>query len=1033
MKTLSPLRLLAYAVSVLSCIPMTMAQYDYINTKLCFWDVQRTGELHYADPSPEATAMRRYQDYPVSHATGTADISIPVGELPAGDATVWLGLSYHTGAIKRDEEPTDVGLGWSLTGLGIISRRINGYPDEWTGKNDIGGFHNSRSISFRLDPHSQDWKYMLGIMEGWYDTDYDLFSYSIPGYSGHFIIRNDTTWYGATMSVRSEIKQLPPTDLHIDFSSKKKYGLLKYIFYITTPNGIRYEFDQADIVSRTTTMSSVRLSYADPDYEAEAVWHPTFITDNKRRGDTLRITYRDGGTWTRGGNYTSTAQGYMIYCDQYDNSYRTKYSSYDNIVKIENTVSAYTRMIPARISGKSGSIGFSSSGKASVITLKNAEGDVIKTVTLDNYSSHGDGRRRLDGVTIRSGNQIIDSYRFTYNSSVNAPGSDIFGYSNGSGYRYCSILGPDLKWEGRRPDPSSVSSASLKTVTDIAGVTTTLEYEPVNYDVGYGSLFGSYVCIGHRLRSIRAECPVTGRHRTRSFIYDRPRCNISLGVFNYTDFLTQSGFYEKTSLDGTFKYSFGVTHTTSPTTRGVSLENAVVYYGKVTEWVSGSGLEHPVRTHPSGYARKYGYKAGRLTKIMNTYGETMQEYSYRLYNDGCDELKHNSIRQKTYNTTKNKPFTNTGPMRTSVAIWPTDTTTVGEDIENSVWEEDDGYEEECKDCDIETCSCQTVYYDGFGLPVQTVAPVAGGSLVRTASEYDALDRPVRQYLPVPAADDSFLALFQPDISDYYGDNYPYSMVTYRMMRGDTPLQVLKEGEAMQGHPERYEYLCNSVTDQKLRCRRYRLSDSRDSESVTLDGYYPAGALDVTRVTDPDGCSMLTFTDWRGFRILERRPVDNDTYADTYYLYDIRGNVRVILQPEAAVRMTRDGTTWTGSDEVLDRLAFINRYDRRGNCIYAKTPGGGDVRMRYDPLNRLAFRQTAGMRERGEAEFTLYDPIGRVAVCGITPDGLPQTVPVMTTRYDGSDIAGSIDGSGYTVPAGLDISDAAVTQVNYYDS
>ncbi|MDE5635543.1 MAG: RHS repeat protein, partial [Muribaculaceae bacterium] len=74
-----------------------------------------------------------------------------------------------------------------------------------------------------------------------------------------------------------------------------------------------------------------------------------------------------------------------------------------------------------------------------------------------------------------------------------------------------------------------------------------------------------------------------------------------------------------------------------------------------------------------------------------------------------------------------------------------------------------------------------------------------------------------------------------------------------------------------------------------------------------------------------------------------------------------------------------------------------------------------------------------MRERGEAEFILYDPIGRVAVCGITADGLPQTVPVMTARYDSGNIAGSIGDTGYTVPSDLDWSDITITRVNYYDS
>ncbi|MDE6152879.1 MAG: hypothetical protein K2G21_01875 [Muribaculaceae bacterium] len=107
------------------------------------WNVPRTGGELITEPSPEATAMRRYQDFPVSYASGTVDISIPLLSLPAGDASVSLGLSYHTGGIKRNDIPTEVGLGWSLTGLGIISRQVVGTPDEWLGADNTTDSHDN--------------------------------------------------------------------------------------------------------------------------------------------------------------------------------------------------------------------------------------------------------------------------------------------------------------------------------------------------------------------------------------------------------------------------------------------------------------------------------------------------------------------------------------------------------------------------------------------------------------------------------------------------------------------------------------------------------------------------------------------------------------------------------------------------------------------------------------------------------------------------------------------------------------------------
>ncbi|MDE6831745.1 MAG: hypothetical protein K2J07_03315, partial [Muribaculaceae bacterium] len=160
------------------------------------WDVPRSGGEVITEPSPEATAMRRYQDYPVSYATGTADISIPLLELPGGATTVQLGLSYHTGGIRKTDIATGVGLGWTLTGLGSVSRQINGFPDEWHGYGN--------DVKFDLKVNSNfDVAYLLAILEGKVDAERDCYSYSVPGYSGSFYIVND------------QVVQMPVTELVI--------------------------------------------------------------------------------------------------------------------------------------------------------------------------------------------------------------------------------------------------------------------------------------------------------------------------------------------------------------------------------------------------------------------------------------------------------------------------------------------------------------------------------------------------------------------------------------------------------------------------------------------------------------------------------------------------------------------------------------------------------------------------------------------------------------------------------------------------
>ena len=232
---------------------MSMSAQSYDKLSDYIWDVPRTGKQLFADPSPEATAMRHFQDYPISYATGTANVSIPLVKLPAGGATIALGLRYHTAAIKRNNAPTDVGLGWSMSGLGVISRQINGYPDEWTGDTAPYTWHNIKPISFCLDPiNSWNWKYLQDIMTEYVDANYDVFSYSVPGYTGNFIIKCDTIKIGTEIFVNRTVKQLPDTDVRIDCHLSKSSGFNVYTFDLLTPEGVHYYFSECESVTKTT-------------------------------------------------------------------------------------------------------------------------------------------------------------------------------------------------------------------------------------------------------------------------------------------------------------------------------------------------------------------------------------------------------------------------------------------------------------------------------------------------------------------------------------------------------------------------------------------------------------------------------------------------------------------------------------------------------------------------------------------------------------------------------------------------------------
>ncbi len=1333
---LLPLPLRFAVLPVLACCTSAIKAQENSNK----WATPPVGGECIIGPSPEVAAMRQYSDFPVSYASGSADIRIPLAELPGCPAGVSLSLSYRTGGIKKRDMQSAVGLGWSLTGLGSVSRQVNGFPDEWRGGSNQQVTFDVRDIPYDID-------YLRSVIECRTETEYDMYSYNIPGYSGSFMI------------VNGSIVQLPQNDVVIERKADSRNSLATESFSITTPDGLRYLMTEQEHTSYQYIPHPDTAEYYDRSYDgAVTAWHVTRIS-HPEITDAVSISYYPMQGWRSDHNTGLTCFSYSYnYSTPATPEYDTRSVSFSQDGSTSRTI-YHDQRIPYEITAQSGRIIFDISmcGDQKLhdrpadcirrIRVLDNSFNEIRRVDFDNAGMFSDNRRRLDGLTISSDNMITGSYRFSYCEEAPYDGYDLFGYPNGRNRlnaESMSVLNTDLN---RMPDREGnrycIASHSLCTVTDIAGVTTSLKYEPSSIYVSGGVLKGEMI-IGNRVKNITTTDAVTGRHRTRSYRYENPSSSIELGSFLDKDFRILSGTHFGNVSYQTYCYSLSCVLSASARLRGAPLENARIYYGKVTETLSGTGVDKPVQTvyeydlshmtcpvvtgewhgfhgntylsHHSEAGKNLGNLVGktysdsekRLIELNPTRGYSQEQkgvsplltaktvyewinstyqprvierFSYSAAEDEqyrtgiyaesvvfrfvgssmmqtCQSqlnvtdmndvhyfvtyLRSKRLVMNSHTVTDIYPDGNRRTKTTSYIIKPKGSgteqlpgfysdslltvsgmqlrplgsiTTCGDEsvaiynaltrhavtssvlrnasahgIKNlplaekrvfstsqgrdsvitryrySIFEGGGGHsltlphrvtvetaerqdglraiisEQRYHSYDIQgnitsmtdrggrrisarwepgysllselslpdvglttrythrpLVGCTSIttpsgqvrrfgysagrlseerntagdlvasytyqfygdsvpqtgdrranritatvhdtsgqasdvtYYDGFGLPVQTVSHVAGGGLVRSAVTYDALDRPVRRYLPVPSGDDGYVSDFPSTAAGYYGDSRPFSQLTYRTTADDRPVQVLREGEAMREHPGRYEYLCNNEKDGMLRCRRYRLADRRDSESVTLGGYYPAGALDVTRTTGPDGCTLLTFTDWRGFVILERRVVSDNTFADTYRLYDVLGNVRVIIQPKGAALMTREGKTWTRSDAEMERYAFVCRYDRRGNLVYSRVPGAGAVEMRYDPLNRPAFRQTAAMRGRGETEFTLYDPIGRIAVTGISYGEMPaaDSVPVMTTSYSGSD--DGIGGTGYPAPEGLVLQDAAVTSASYYDS
>lgn len=144
-------------------------------------------------PTPEAGKIVQQVLTPPNFYTGTSSISIPLYTINAKEVNLPISINYNTGGIKAAENATWVGLGWSLSTGGVISRNVKSFNDF---VNDSGGGR----LGYCYDPEPvpdqlQNWTgydwldpYWHEYMASPHDTEPDVFTYSFLNSSGEFVL-----------------------------------------------------------------------------------------------------------------------------------------------------------------------------------------------------------------------------------------------------------------------------------------------------------------------------------------------------------------------------------------------------------------------------------------------------------------------------------------------------------------------------------------------------------------------------------------------------------------------------------------------------------------------------------------------------------------------------------------------------------------------------------------------------------------------------------------------------------------------------
>jgi len=223
--------------------------------------------------SPNVAALGEYGNYTVNLYTGLPEISIPIFEATSGSLKVPITLSYHASGIRYTDQASWVGLGWSLSAGGQVSRNTVGKPDEQ------GYYTTPLGSSAICSNHF----YIKNAATQVTDTEPDIFSYSMPGKNGKFLL-------GAHLGTPDAPYYLIPYEpikLEPDYSATQFQK-----FKITDENGVVYNFGKT--LSGTPVSETTGSDNGGVTTTSRTAWYLTDMTA-PNANDQITFSYQDVG------------------------------------------------------------------------------------------------------------------------------------------------------------------------------------------------------------------------------------------------------------------------------------------------------------------------------------------------------------------------------------------------------------------------------------------------------------------------------------------------------------------------------------------------------------------------------------------------------------------------------------------------------------------------------------------------------------------------------------------------------------------
>lgn len=254
--------------------------------------------------TPNASAIQRYGEIPVSLYTGIPDITIPLYNFEAGKLSLPICLSYHSGGVKPDEHPTWTGMGWDLQAGGAITRKRNDAIDEGTSRTLPEYGYCWKHAMAKWSTDASYWNSLLDL-RFIYDTEPDEFYFNFNGYSGFFVMDTDGNWQvkcDKPMSIKvNGFSAIPKTG---EAMNKGEMSPSFSGFTLIDEYGIQYVFGEGAI-----EYSIGFNQQSDNEWSANSWFLTKVIHPN---GDCIQLDYERGKYITALNASTSLSMHYIM-------------------------------------------------------------------------------------------------------------------------------------------------------------------------------------------------------------------------------------------------------------------------------------------------------------------------------------------------------------------------------------------------------------------------------------------------------------------------------------------------------------------------------------------------------------------------------------------------------------------------------------------------------------------------------------------------------------------------------------------------